>query len=421
MIRFQNEQDASRAIMEALRGGDESKIKQAWDGFHQSVVQQVLNDMEDYQQSHDENVLMQRGYRQLTSAEKRFYQRLGDAMKSSNPRQVFDTFIKSDTGADDSEIMPETIIEDVYRNLQENHPLLSRIDFQYVGYVTKWIVNDHTAVNAVWGKITDAISKEITSGFRVINVHQNKLSAYAFIERAMLELGPTFLDGYIRTVLTEALASGLEYGVVMGSGLNEPTGLIRDIHEGVSFSSSTGYPEKSTGNGKYTATSFAPAEYGSLISNLVKTENGHVRNLTSVSLICNQIDYLTKIMPATTVLNANGTYVNNLFPFPTEVIISNALETGEIIIANLPEYHAFTGGDRNGTIEFSDEFKFLDDTRYFKIVQYATGQAFDNTSAILVDISGLEPAYITVKNEGTTNVAGTISTNATVVAPIPTV
>ena len=418
MIRFKNDTDASRAIMEALKGGDENQIIQAWDGFKSSLVDQIKADFEEVAATNDANVLAQRGYRQLTSAENKFYQRLTDALRSGTPQQVFGTFIKADDGSDTSEIMPETIIEDVYTNLRENHPLLSRIDFQYVGYVTKWIVNDHTATNAVWGKITDAISKEITSGFRVINVHQSKLSAYAFIERGMLDLGPTFLDGYIRTVLTEAIASGLEVGIVTGNGLNQPVGLIRDIHEGVSFSSSTGYPEKTTGYGKFTATDFTPASYGNLVSNLVKTENGHIRNLTSVTLICNQIDYLTKIMPATTVLNANGTYVNNLFPFPTDVVISNALDTGEIIIANLPEYHAFTGGDRNGTIEFSDEFKFLDDTRYFKVVQYATGQAFDNTSAILVDISGLKPAYITVK---ATDVSGSLDVSATVTDPIPTV
>lgn len=407
MIDFTNRNEASMRIMEALRSGDDAKIREAWDGFQQSIVSKITQDIEDFRQQNDTAILMQRGYRQLTSDEKRFYQRLGEAMKSSTPRQVFDTLIDATTGANDSEVMPETIIEDVYRNLRESHPLLSKIDFQYVGYVTKWLVNDHTKTNATWGKITDAIATEITSGFRVINVHQNKLSAYAFIERSMLELGPTFLDGYIRAVLTESLASGLEYGIVRGSGLNEPTGLIRDIHEGVSFSSSTGYPEKTAGNGLYTATGFSPAEYGELVSHLVTTENGTIRNLTSVTLICNQVDYLTKIMPATTVLNANGVYVNNLFPFPTEVVVSNALDTGKAIIANLPEYHAFTGGERNGVIEFSDEFKFLDDVRYFKIVQYATGQAFDNTSAILLDISGLEPAYLNVQ------VKGTVSTSET--------
>ena len=31
--------------------------------------------------------------------------------------------------------------------------------------------------------------------------------------------------------------------------------------------------------------------------------------------------------------------------------------------------------------------------------QYGAGRAFDNTTAVYLDISGLEPAYITVKNK----------------------
>ena len=54
------------------------------------------------------------------------------------------------------------------------------------------------------------------------------------------------------------------------------------------------------------------------------------------------------------------------------------------------------GGELNGVVEFSDEFKFVEDLRYFKIKQYATGRALDNTSFILLDISELEPTYVTV-------------------------
>ena len=39
----------------------------------------------------------------------------------------------------------------------------------------------------------------------------------------------------------------------------------------------------------------------------------------------------------------------------------------------------------------------MDDERYFKVKQYATGRAFDNTSFIKLDISSLDPAYMTVK------------------------
>lgn len=404
MIKFNQEKEASKAIMDAMKSGDENAIQQAWAGFHNSIAQQVIEDFREVQESQDAEILAQRGYRQLTSKETKWYQKLINAMSGNDWKQKFTTIIGTDN---EDDLMPETIIEDVYRHLVDEHPLLSKINFQYTGYITKWIVNDHTVQTAVWGEITDAISKEITSAFKVIDVNQNKLSAYAFIENGMLDLGPTFLDGYIRTCLTEALALGLETGIISGTGLKEPAGLTRDIQDS-SFTGGTGYREKTA----VSVTSFAPAEYGALVAKMAKTEKGRPRKINKVTLICNQNDYLTKIMPATTVLTAQGTYANNLFPFPTEVIISNVLADGKAVLALLDEYSAFAGGRRNGVIEYSDEFKFLDDVRYFKIKQYATGKAFDNTCSVYLDISALTPAYITVKNltEGSVTVSGEVTT-----------
>lgn len=392
MLKFANEKDSINQLVTAMKNGDEKEIQQAWEALHDSIANQVKADFEDLQASHDSAILAQRGYRQLTSKETKWYQRVIDAMRSADPKQAFTAIIGSDNEED---LMPTTIIEDVYKNLKEEHPLLKAINFQYVGYITKWILNDHSAQNAVWGKITDEIVKEITSSFKVVNVDQNKLSAYAIVELGMLDLGPTFLDGYIRTVLSEAIMAGLELAIVSGTGVNEPVGLIKDIHEGVSFSSSTGYPDKT----KVAVKSFAPAEYGALVAQMAETEGGKKRKFTEVGLICNMTDYLTKVMPATTVLNANGHYVNNLFPFPTTVYVSNALADGDAVLFLKDEYFLGMGGSKNGVIEYSDEYKFLEDQRVFKVKQYGAGRAFDNTSALYLNISGLEPAYITVKNK----------------------
>ena len=391
MIKFANEKECVNQLVTAMKSGNEDEMQKAWQSLHDSIAAQVKDDFADIQESNDSAVLAQRGYRQLTSTERKWYQKVIGALKSNDPKQAFTAIIGSDKEED---LMPTTIIEDVYKNLKEEHPLLQAINFQYVGYITKWILNDHSAQNAVWGQITDEIVKEITSSFKVVDINQNKLSAYAIVEVGMLDLGPTFLDGYIRTVLSEAIMAGLEAAIVAGTGVNEPVGLIKDIHEGVSYSSTTGYPDKA----KETVKSFAPAEYGALVAKMALTEAGHKRKFKEVCMIVNQADYLTKVMPATTVLNANGTYVNDLFPFPTTVYISNALEDGNAVLFLRDEYFMGMGGTKNGVIEYSDEYKFLEDQRVFKVKQYGAGRAFDNTSALYLDISGLEPAYITVKD-----------------------
>jgi HK97 family phage major capsid protein len=383
------QREAVAALQSALQSGNEEEGKKAWGQVIDAITEKVKTDFEMY--STDTNVLAQRGYRQLTSEETKFYQNLAKAGKASDPKQAFTDLINTDGG------MPETIIEDVYRDLLGEHPLLDKITFQNVKYLTKWLLNDHTRQKAAWGQINGEITREIESAFKGVEVVLLKLTAYAVIPQDMLDLGPSFLDNYIRTILKEALYAALEKAIVSGSGKDEPVGLNRDIHEGVSFSTSTGYPEKTA----IQVTNFLPANYGPLVAKLAVTEKGRMRSFDEVLMICNQVDYLNKIMPATTALTTGGTYARDLFPFPTEVVRSNEVKTGQAILCLPEEYFFGLGESKDGKIEYSDEFKFLQDARTYKIKLHGNGRPYDNTVAIVLDISKLDPAYVTVKTADT--------------------
>lgn len=383
------QREAVAALQSALQSGNEEEGKKAWGQVIDAITEKVRTDFEMY--STDTNVLAQRGYRQLTSEETEFYQNLAKAGKASDPKQAFTDLINTDGG------MPETIIEDVYRDLLEEHPLLDKITFQNVKYLTKWLLNDHTRQKAAWGQINGEITQEIESAFKGVEVTLLKLTAYAVIPQDMLDLGPSFLDNYIRTILKEALYVALEKAIVSGSGKDEPIGLNRDIHEGVNFSTSTGYPEKTA----IQVTNFLPANYGPLVAKLAVSEKGRMRSFDEVLMICNQVDYLNKIMPATTALTTGGTYARDLFPFPTEVVRSNEVKTGQAILCLPEEYFFGLGESKDGKIEYSDEFKFLQDARTYKIKLHGNGRPYDNTVAIVIDISKLDPAYVTVKTADT--------------------
>ena len=391
MLNFNNlkQKDAAIALQKAMTEGKEEDIQQAWVGFQQSIVDTVKADFAEYSMTQDKTILSQRGYRQLTNAEEKYYEKFIEASKSPNPKQAFIELSSLPEG-----IMPETIIEDVFKELVDEHPLLDKINFNYAKYMTKWVLNDHTLDTAVWGELNSEITKQITSAFKIVDITQNKLSAFAAIPLDMLDLGPTFLDAYIRAVLKDAILCGLEKAIVDGTGKNQPIGLTRDVSEDVSVSAGV-YPPKTP----IAVTSFTPAEYGKLLAKMAKNEKGRMRKFGKVLLICNQEDYLTKIMPATTVQNTSGTYINNLFPFPTDVTISNELETGKAVICLPEEYFMCIGGAKEGVITYSDEYKFLEDMRYYKIKTYGAGKAYDDTVSILLDITGLNPAYITVSTD----------------------
>ena len=409
--------EATAALQAAFNAEDTTPevMQGAFEQFAQAIAATVQADFESA--NGDRNILAQRGFRQLTAEENKYYQALIEAGKSKNPVQTY-------AGLLSDKVMPTTIIEDVYKDLLAEHPLLAKINFQSVQYMTRWILNDHSVQTAVWGAVNSQIAQQITSAFRTVEITQCKLSAYAVIEKDMLDLGPAFLDNYIRTFLKEALAVALEDAIVTGNGLNMPIGLDRDIHQGVSVSSSTGYPQKTA----VALTSFMPKEYGAVLAELCETEvyytadatgvitpastaansdgspksgytkhGGAMRSFDEVTLICNMKDYLSKVMPATTVLNAAGSFTNNIFPFPTDVVRSNRVPTGKAILCLPEEYFFGIGSSKEGTLEYSDDYHFLEDQRVFKIKMHGYGKAWDNTVAILLDISNLVEAYVYVK------------------------
>lgn len=388
-IKLANE-NAAMQLATALNGTDEQAIATAFQAWGEDIANQIREDYEELQQSNDAAIMQARGYRQLTTPEREWYQKVITALRQP-PEKARQAFIDIIHGDNVEDIMPETIIEDVMRYIAESRPLLNAVNFQYVGYTTKWIINDNSVQRGSWGEVGDAITAEIKGSLKVLDITQAKYSAYAVIPLDLLDMGPTYLDAFIRATLAETIALGTEEAIIKGTGYNQPCGLMRDPNS--ALTPETGYTAKTA----VKVTDFLPAEYGKLVAKLAKTEKGKMRSFGKVTLICNMVDYLTKIMPATTVLTANGTYANDLFPFPTDVIPSSVMEEGKAILCLLDEYTYAVGGSRNGVIEYSDEFRFLDDARTFRVVTHAAGRAYDNTSAIVLDISALKPAYVTVQ------------------------
>ena len=85
-------------------------------------------------------------------------------------------------------------------------------------------------------------------------------------------LGPAWLDRYVRTILYEAIANGLEDGIINGRGtaegaadpddyIYEPIGMIKDL---TNFNVINGYADKIP----IPVNDFSPENYGALIAQL---------------------------------------------------------------------------------------------------------------------------------------------------------
>lgn len=380
-------------LNDAVQSGDEKQFAQAFTEFAEDLQDTIINEAEQVVQTVDTNVLASRGVRQLTSKETEFYQKTIDAMRSSNPKQELGNL---------DVVMPETVIDAIFEDLKQEHELLSEIDFTNTTGITKMLLNTNGKQLAKWGALGSEIEKELKSGFKLFDMTLNKLSAFIPISQDMLDLGPVWLDRYIRAILGEAIAFGLEEGIINGDGKDQPIGMIRQVGDGVTVTGGK-YPAKDA----VKLDSLNPIAYGKLLAEMTKVPKGEgnepvTRKVANVLMIVNPTDYLTKIMPATTIRGTDGLYRNDVLPFPTKVIQSVQVEEGKAVVGLGKRYFMGIGTSKTGKIEYSDDYRFLEDERVYKTKLYGHGQALDNNAFVYVDISDLEPANVAVKvvNDG---------------------
>lgn len=374
--------DIRAKLQQAIKDNDTEAFSASFDQMLECIqndIQQRADDrIDQMKRETDTTVLASRGVRQLTTKEKEFYQKVADAMKAKDPKQALNNL---------DVVMPETVIDAVFDELQTSHPLLSRIQFMNTRGAIRMMMNTNGYQEAAWGQLCDEIVQELTSGFKEVDTGLLKLSAFMPVCKAMLDLGPEWLDDFVRQVLYEAYANGLEAGIVAGDGNGKPIGMNRQVGDNVTVTGGV-YPVKAP----VSVTDLSPTTIGNLLALMAVDPNGKARNVRDVILVVNPVDYFQRIMPATTMMTPNGTYVNDVLPYPMSVIQSPAVEQGQAIIGLGYKYFAAIGSARDGRIEYSDHYHFLEDERVYLIKGYANGFPMDNNAFFVLDITGIRPA-----------------------------
>ena len=370
-----------QALSQALKDDDQEAMASAFAQFANGVQERIMEEYGDLRQTQDAAVLASRGIRQLTSEEKAFYQAWIDASKAPNPQQAL---------IDIQKAMPETIIDSVIEDMQEAHPLLSAIDFINCQGAIKMIVNADNIDLATWDALTTAIATELAGKIDTMDMTLAKLSAFIPVAKDMLALGPVWLDNYVRIILSEASAGGLEKGILKGSGKNQPIGMCKDLDGAVTQGV---YADKT----KVKLTTLEPVEYCTAVAPLAKKPLGGYRTVPEVMLVVNPVDYIQKVLPSSTVRATDGTYKNNVFPYPTKVVQSAVLDEGEGIMGLATKYFMGIGAGSSGKIEYSDEYQFLEDNRVYITKMYGMGRPKDNNAFQYLDITGLKPMPLKVE------------------------
>lgn len=375
--RLEERNQIRMQLMQAIKENNEENFVAAIDNLMESVAADVREEYEATRNETDARILAERGVRQLTSEERRYYTGVLEAMKSANPKQAL---------ANGNLVMPLTTIDAVFEELSTKHPLLSKINFRPSGGAVEIITSSNGYQKAVWGELCDEIVKELLAGFSKVNTMLFKLTAFLPVCKAMLDLGPEWLDKFVREVLYEALANGLEYGYVTGTGKNMPIGMDRQVGAGVTVVDGV-YPKKVA----IKLNDLSARSIGNLLAIIAVDAAGKPRQIKDVILLVSHTDYFSKIMPATTIMAQDGTFRNNVVPYPMEIIPTMALDSGDAIIGIGYRYLAVVGTSKEGKIEYSDHYHFLEDERVYLIKAYANGLPMDNNAFQLLDISDLAP------------------------------
>ncbi|MGY2609484.1 phage major capsid protein [Bacillus pretiosus] len=360
-------------VKEALETGDAQAVAERivtnMEGNMQHFQDMMNGIIKEAHQAKDEKwdaqVLAARGVRALTNEEQKFY-------NAAIEVQSFDEVTK---------LMPPTIFERVFEDLEKEHPLLSLINFQTTGATTQWVLRKEGASVVFWGDVCDNIKEMTDEGFYTVDQGMFKLSGFLVVCKAMFELGPSWLDKYVRTFMKEVVAEELENVVVSGTGKKQPIGMIKDLKGAVTDGI---YPDKEP----VALKDFSPATIGKEI--LAPTTKKGTRRYTGVTLIVNPLDYATKFFPIGAKRKDDGTWTYDNFGVPGLTMVqSPAVPLNRMISGKPKDYFMGVGSEQK--LESTDVLRMVEDQRLYLIRQLANGRPLDHDSFTVFDITALEP------------------------------
>ena len=389
-VEMLTREELAQKFSDALKAEDPEQVAQAMADMAEGIQNEVLERAKGMAavEQLDAQALAARGLRQLTSDERQYYEKVISAMRSDTPKQAL---------ANLDVTMPKTIIESVFEDLQREHPLLAAVNFTNTTYMTEFILNKNGKQKAVWGAITAEIAKELEGDFEKFDVVLNSLTAFLPVAKSMLDLGATWLDSYVREVLKEAMYTGLEEGIVCGTGVNMPIGMMKNLD--APHVDGQPYADKEA----IVVTSFSADAYGAILAKLAVSRNGRPRVVTGVIMVVSPVDYFNKVMPATTIQRPDGTFANNVLPYPTTIIQCEEVPEGKAIVGIAAKYFMGLGTSKDGVIEYDDSYKFLQRERIYAAFLYGNGKPLDNNAFEVLDISKVQPmAYLVRTSEGKT-------------------
>lgn len=366
-IKFNNSdkmKEAKAALAKAMTEGKPEEQNEAFtsylDALHNDVSAKISAQAND--EIMDRSILQNRGQNVLTSAETKFFQAAIDKK-----------------GFDEDSILPVTTQERIFEDLTQEHPLLNALQLQDMGAVTRIITADPEGA-AVWGPLFGDIQGQIGAAFKETTITQLKLTAFAVVPNDMLELGPVWVERYVRALIVEVISVGLERGFVAGTGVNQPVGLIKNIDPDTNAISN----KAPVGTLTFEPGRATIQELKGVVKALSVDAAGKPRRVAGkIVMVVNPVDNFD-IQASATVQNSSGVYVTNL-PFNPQIVESEFVTAGTVVFFVQGQYLAVIAGGYK--LNAYNQTLAMEDAMLYTIKQFANGRPMDNNAAAVYTLA----------------------------------
>ena len=357
-------------LFNALKSDDAEVQEKAFadftDALQSEIIERTNNTIKNVgTEISDNQILVNRGImRPLTSTEKKYFNAVVERKGFDNVNEAF----------------PKTIVQDVFKHLKTEHPLLSKIDMKDTTALATYIFAKPNKATAFWGPICEDIKQMILEGFNEVNLQSSRLSGFVAVCKGMLELGPNWLAEYVTTLIYEIMATSLELAIVAGTGKNQPIGMIKKL----SGATDSVYPDKD----KITLTELNADSLVGVRAALAKAKLDDA----GVAILVNPVTYWAKVFKSLVLRTPEGEFVKDRLSTGEEIIQSYAVPEDTLVIGNPANY--FLGVSGETRLDKYDQTLAIEDMELYIAKFYGYGLAKDPNAFFVADIKGVKGATV---------------------------
>lgn len=376
---FENSQEKLKAFANLSGQATDKEAQEAFAEYMNAYTEDLTNSLrEDIRNEKNNNaVLNRRGINALTTEEKKFYNAL-----------VSEDHVNTDVGTKSESLLPETVVDRIFEDIEKEHPLLQHINIQRTGLRVRAIKASPEG-QVVWGKIFSEIRGQLDSAFSEQDLTLGKATAFVVVPKDLKDAGVQWVDRFVRAQIKEAFAVALEKTALIGQGKaqNQPAGLTKAIDR------TTGAvtDKASAGTLTFADPQTSVKEIGKLIAGLsVKEvyntdgtvkESKNVNVLNKVVIALNPVDYIYTQVAFTQV--NNGQFVNPV-PFNVTFVVSEFVPAGKAVAFDKSRY--FMGVGSEVIIRQFDQTLALEDCDLYTAKQFAYGETDDEKASAVYDL-----------------------------------